>query len=565
MTNSRCAIVIALLSVASASAAGPELTRMISQLGDPDPRVREKAEKGIVDWGETAREPLRAARSSTNPAIAEAAKRLLFRLPFDRPSDPIDATTLLRDYGRLPPEKRVDRLQRLAAIDHPAAGDLVLRTADDEPSDDVVWEGLADFFSEKNVPAIQRMDHRTTRLPLVHVLLREQLHRDDPHAVATLSAILDRQSELPDTALDPIGGSSESLWPYRSPEARAVRLRALRFLAEREDPETCSAAADLLMWHARHLSMNELAHDMPQFEKPGMEEWLTPILVHMSPPGDVTVVSRMLDQLAIDRARSDPQHDPRVGRLIQLASTFNWIGAPASARRTLEAALETEHGDLARSLTLQLYEAIRLQRDHRAAAELLMRIINDPAFAHESILGLGHPSDSAECARLWDEVDLHYYRAAAADGDEPGMIHHAQRLLASPAATGEMFETILPTLERCVTRAQIDAMFDRIYEARKANIARQPMTWTKNDLAWFCATNNRRLADAVHLAEEVLAEAPAVPAYLDTLAEAKFRQGDVDEAIRLETMAISLSPDEPILKDQLARFKRARATTRPTP
>jgi len=55
---------------------------------------------------------------------------------------------------------------------------------------------------------------------------------------------------------------------------------------------------------------------------------------------------------------------------------------------------------------------------------------------------------------------------------------------------------------------------------------------------------------------------PNDAAILDTLAEVNFRMGNAKDAVRFETQASSLEPDDPFMKKQLARFK-ATAATRP--
>ena len=54
-----------------------------------------------------------------------------------------------------------------------------------------------------------------------------------------------------------------------------------------------------------------------------------------------------------------------------------------------------------------------------------------------------------------------------------------------------------------------------------------------------------------------MAALPENAAYLDTAAEAHFRNGDAKGAVRMETRALELRPNDAFMQEQLARFKRA--------
>jgi len=77
----------------------------------------------------------------------------------------------------------------------------------------------------------------------------------------------------------------------------------------------------------------------------------------------------------------------------------------------------------------------------------------------------------------------------------------------------------------------------------------------KNDLAWLCARVDERLDDAVKLAREAVEAQPENAAFLDTLGEAYFRAGKIDEAIATEQRALDLEPDNTFMKQQIERFR----------
>jgi uncharacterized Ntn-hydrolase superfamily protein len=76
-----------------------------------------------------------------------------------------------------------------------------------------------------------------------------------------------------------------------------------------------------------------------------------------------------------------------------------------------------------------------------------------------------------------------------------------------------------------------------------------------NNLAWFCATNDLFLSEALEAAVRAVALEPEAPHILDTLAEAYFRSGMTDKAIETIQAAIKIDPESPYYKGQMDRFK----------
>jgi len=77
-----------------------------------------------------------------------------------------------------------------------------------------------------------------------------------------------------------------------------------------------------------------------------------------------------------------------------------------------------------------------------------------------------------------------------------------------------------------------------------------------NNLAWLCARSERQLDDALRHARLAVELRPNYAAYVDTLAEAHFRLGDREQAIKFSRRAVELEPDDETLKQQLERFQK---------
>ncbi len=76
-----------------------------------------------------------------------------------------------------------------------------------------------------------------------------------------------------------------------------------------------------------------------------------------------------------------------------------------------------------------------------------------------------------------------------------------------------------------------------------------------NNLAWFCATADIFVSEAVKAAERAAALKPEDANILDTLAEAYFRDGRAAEAVATIQRAIEIDPESIYFAEQLERFK----------
>jgi uncharacterized Ntn-hydrolase superfamily protein len=76
-----------------------------------------------------------------------------------------------------------------------------------------------------------------------------------------------------------------------------------------------------------------------------------------------------------------------------------------------------------------------------------------------------------------------------------------------------------------------------------------------NNLAWFCATADIFLEEAVQAAERAVLLKPEEAYILDTLAEAYYRIGMTEDAVATIERAIEIDPESAYYKEQLQRFK----------
>lgn len=79
-----------------------------------------------------------------------------------------------------------------------------------------------------------------------------------------------------------------------------------------------------------------------------------------------------------------------------------------------------------------------------------------------------------------------------------------------------------------------------------------------NNLAWFCATRDLFLEEALEAAVQAVHLQPKAAHILDTLAEVYFRMGLTTKAVDAIQAAIAIDPESAYYKEQLARFKKGK-------
>ena len=80
-----------------------------------------------------------------------------------------------------------------------------------------------------------------------------------------------------------------------------------------------------------------------------------------------------------------------------------------------------------------------------------------------------------------------------------------------------------------------------------------------NGFAWFCAQRKIGLDKALPVAQKAAELSGRDPGILDTLAEVYFAMGDFDNAIKVEQEASAKDPDDKYMKEQVEKFKKAKA------
>jgi len=82
---------------------------------------------------------------------------------------------------------------------------------------------------------------------------------------------------------------------------------------------------------------------------------------------------------------------------------------------------------------------------------------------------------------------------------------------------------------------------------------------TLNGFAWFCSQRKIGLGQALPAAQKAAELSNRDPGILDTLAEVYFAMGDFDNALKIGEEALAKEPNDTYFKDQVAKYKKAKA------
>jgi len=115
---------------------------------------------------------------------------------------------------------------------------------------------------------------------------------------------------------------------------------------------------------------------------------------------------------------------------------------------------------------------------------------------------------------------------------------------------------LLDELTRRGKKAEADALYQESLTAHENLLKSHPdCAWARNSAAWLMACCKRDLPRAVEHATRATTLSPQSAGYWDTLAEARFQNGDTPGAIDAQKRALALEPRRVYYRRQLDRFQ----------
>jgi tetratricopeptide (TPR) repeat protein len=162
---------------------------------------------------------------------------------------------------------------------------------------------------------------------------------------------------------------------------------------------------------------------------------------------------------------------------------------------------------------------------------------------------------------------VHWSRLTAAKkkNDAEAIKTELDHLVALSPTNADVVQDMVPLLKAAGRDGDAQAAFSRVYGTLRPNLDADPgNAMYMNDLAWFCAQCGERLEEADDLARKAVAAAPHEAAFIDTLAFCEYRLNRFEEAVRFETIALSIDKGDFVMLQALERFRAAAANKKPS-
>ncbi len=567
------ATTVAATSLAGAEAppsTGPAvhpLDAVIADLGAEDPALRRAATERITDLGVEARDALRQAVDSPDPAVTHAAKALLASLPWHTAADSPEVRNHLQTYAATPVELRSRLLHRLGQLGDTPAGIALLRILQEEPATLLRWQVVqitADhpgLLPIDNVPDLKD----STNTPLMIAVGWERRVTDRAGAIGLIRRAIEIESRQPTD--DQIALIPASNWLLGSSLSDSRFDRAVddcRLLIARDaalNPGLVSFSLRFLLnLHTRfsdQLPAGSFDHDLARFATrlKTSGDWM--LLAQAIRANHCPWTADTLDRIAHLSNANRPEY--RYATAAVMMDHFHYdlarremlallnetpAGAPGSEanlyRVTAFATLALMDGQEGRDALAATHwqQALPLLRDFRNI-QFPGQVVGGDATVH------------AREQLLWRQLRLAQQAADNAAADQL-----VDQLVNYGTADADILHDLIPALESRNRQADADRLFDAAYSLTKIALDQRPNhPEPLNNLAWLCARSGRKLDDARALSKRAVELDPDNAAYLDTLAEIHFRQNNPAEAVILEQKALRLRPGDPFMQRQLKRYQ----------
>ncbi len=552
---------------ATAPSADDRIGQLIQQLGSPDPTERDEAQASLVQIGEPARAALIAAQKGDDPAIAQGAAAVVLQLPWYSQDDPPNIRQILAGYNT---KSVADRCGVATALGN--AGDVgpnvICRIIAIEPSDQVRWAMVGQLESEDSTArrvGVRSVPALPDSAPLLALAGWAWDKSDGQKASGYWQAALDQWKMSPHVPtleerrllFEPLYLKDWNAWHYDQ-AADVLRLQL------RQDANQNDLMFQLFALHADFGPLKGYADDCAlaggQIDSPLILFCRSRIASHMMMPDEAAALQ--------SKALEAPN-----GFLSTLEGTAYALGnrgwsdlAVAEYRAYL--ATEPVQNALGRVYAARnLYSTLVQQGEYRQGADAIQTLVDSIAAAPGQQLGI--QNEAGNWVPMTTDMfmpPLHWSRLKSAQqANDAATLNTELDALArvspdSADLTQAMAEDLVPMLTARGREGEATKFFDRFYNWQRSQVAGKPDDpWQKDDLAWYCAQCGRHLDEADDFARQAVGALPGSAACIDTLAFCEYRLGRAQEAVRLETIALSIDRNNFAYIQQLDRFRAAAA------
>jgi tetratricopeptide (TPR) repeat protein len=552
-----------------ATALPTDVPTLIQKLADPDPDIRHSAAEQLTNLGASVRPALMQTIESAAPEVRTQISQILLHRPWVGPSDAPDVQQGLTDYGELDADERCQRAQMLADLPNGAGQDALIRILQYDPSTAVRWQSaqVLRLRLNDNVPPFAKLrdlpiDDQTTNVPLLatvgwawHDVDAQRTDKFLTRAVAAHPAAMNGQLDFAYLWL-----VHRAMDNQRYEDAAAL-LRQQSSRATWDADSIPQPIASLFALHAQAGPFPGFSADLHLYRSYLARPEMLYCLAHLANREGLLSLNPLLNLAAIAAGGTSPARHLQAGAFL---TDQGWL---ESAQRELHIALllcDPSSNEQIVDIYFKLAQIAGELNDELATAQNLESALQhlsgtDYQLQRTTPMGDELPWSVPDA---WAEVHWHYLRAAQASNDTPALAAHLQKLL-DLDKLGEILHEdpglasdIVPYLQQAGRTADAEKYFNSVYKDLSDELSTHPAdAEAMNNLAWLCARCNRRLPEAIKIADQAIATEPDNSAYLDTDAECHFRAGDKATAIKLETRALQLTPSDTFMMGQLQRFR----------
>jgi len=563
-------------SVATSSGAVSSDARvvgLIEQLRSDDAATRQSAASALIAIGDPARPAILKLIRSQDPGLRQEAAQILLKLPWSVPEDPPPVKQLLLRYGTPDVDQRREVVRDLAQLDRGEGLQALPRLLADDPSPAVQWTIVRWLREVGNLQGLRTFIAPADNSRMLALCGYAKRSFDTSAAMDDLR----RCAELEFT--DPADDGGEFDFVIRALADNACEQKQFDQAADWRRRELVRgsisdqagvqvALLELFALQADFGPIKGLDSDIRLAGDDILKPKLQYALARLYRRTGATAKADVAQHTAFAASTSRMQRYD-VGDFLSSHEWDDFAESELTAylkMDSLDGGIDSRQEDA--NVYLRLAGLAVARDDDLTAAhdkEQAMLLLGKDTTDLTREDGAGHRWPVPPSA-IWAEIYWRYLRAAAAQHNDAETDRRLEQLMQLKPTDSDIAIDVVPLLHQRGRDIDANLMFQWAYDDLKKGLDANPADAEKmNGLAWLCAKCDRNLQDARAWADKAAALVPDNAAILDTQAEVNFHLGRFDEAVRLETAASKLQPEDAFMKKQLERFMAAakHPTTRP--
>ncbi len=546
------------------------IDRLIARLGAEEFAQREQAQEQLLKIGPDAYDALQAAVNHEDIEVASRARYLvrLIRVNWSRESDSQQVKDLLKNYDQLPEGMRIQQINELAKLPADEGVSALCRVARFERSPVLARQAALKVVGR---PLSTEMTADARRQQILESLGRSnnsvagwlRLEADtqtDPAGAVEgwAKAVADEQTALSRTPQNTRNEIVAGLLRRqvdlltqlnRLEEAEAAMIRSLDY-----EPGTPESLPKLLTWLVGQKAWKALDTVATRFaDRFDQQPMLLYLLANARLKQGRADQAEQTAKKALEFNGANQVEHFKLGEDLQKQGMAHW------AKREYQAAIENGPVGTLPTAAAQLFlaELLHDEEKHLEAAKVLQPAVEEMERNAEHRRGvqerLGREFGGVQSRLHYflaldhlEKMDLakaaeHLDKAAEADPNDADALIALHRLPNQDQARREKTSELI--------KASADVFRKQIQQSPEEHAP-------YNQFAWLVGNTEGDYAEALRYSQKSLELKPNAAGYLDTLGRCYYALGDIDNAIKHQTQAVTIDPHSGAMQRQLAFFKR---------